>query len=69
VDDVVIVSDDEILGAMRDVLSYAKLVAEPAAAAGLAALLTGKIPAQRGSQFVAIISGGNVDLERLKTLL
>jgi threonine dehydratase len=69
VDDVVIVTDDEILGAMRDVLGYAKLVIEPAAAAGIAALLTGKIPAQRGSHVVAIISGGNVDLERLKTLL
>ena len=69
VDDVVLVTDDEILAAMRDLLVYAKLVVEPAAAAGIAALLTGKVTADRGSNVVAILSGGNVDLARLKTLL
>jgi len=69
VDDVVIVKDDEILAAMRDVLVFAKLLVEPAAAAGMAALLTKRVSVPRGSHVVAIISGGNVDLERLKTLL
>jgi threonine dehydratase len=69
VDDVVLVSDDEILAAMRDLLVYAKLLVEPAAAAGVAALLTGKVTADRGSSVVAILSGGNVDVARLKTLL
>jgi threonine dehydratase len=69
VDDVVLVSDDEILAAMRDLLVYAKLVVEPAAAAGIAALLTGKVTADRGSNVVAILSGGNVDVARLKALL
>ena len=69
VEDVVLVSDDDILGAMRDLASYAKLVAEPAGAAALAALLTGKVTLDRGSRVAAIVSGGNVDLERLRTLL
>jgi threonine dehydratase len=69
VEDVVLVSEEEILGAMRDLLVYAKLVAEPAAAAGVAALLSGKVTLDRGSRVVAIISGGNVDAARLKTLL
>ncbi len=69
VDDVVLVTDDEILAAMRDLLVYAKLVVEPAAAAGLAALLGGKVTADRGSSVVAILSGGNVDVTRLKSLL
>jgi threonine dehydratase len=69
VEDVVLVSEDEILAALRDLLVYAKLVAEPAAAAGVAALLSGRITLDRGSRVVAIISGGNVDVARLKTLL
>ena len=69
VDDVVLVSDDEILAAMRDLLVYAKLLVEPAGAAGIAALLTGKVTADRGSNVVAILSGGNVDVARLKALL
>ncbi len=69
VDDVVLVSDEEILSAMRELIGYAKLVAEPAAAAGVAALLSGKVQAERGSRVVAILSGGNVDVARLKSLL
>jgi threonine dehydratase len=69
VEDVVLVSDDEILAAMRDVLAYTKLVAEPAAAAGVAALLAGRVRFDRGANVVAILTGGNVDLERLETLL
>jgi threonine dehydratase len=69
VDDVVLVSEDEIIAAMRDLLAYTKLVAEPAAAASVAPLLTGKVRFDRGANVVAIVTGGNVDLERLKTLL
>ncbi len=65
VDDVVLVSDDEIRAAMRDLLSSAKLVVEPAGAASLAAVTAGRVGAQRGSRVVAVISGGNVDLTRL----
>ena len=69
VDDVVLVTDAEILAAVRDLLVYAKLVVEPAAASGVAALLSGKITLGRGARVVAILSGGNIDPDRLKTLL
>jgi threonine dehydratase len=65
----VLVSDDEILSAMRDLMAFAKLVVEPAGAAAVAALVTRKARFERGQNVVAIISGGNVDLERLKSLL
>jgi threonine dehydratase len=65
VDDVVLVTDDEIRAAMRDVLLYAKLVAEPAAAAAIAALSAGRVGAKKGDRVVAILSGGNVDLTRI----
>jgi threonine dehydratase len=69
VDDVVVVTDEEILQSLRDITLYAKLVVEPAGAAALAALATGKVRAGQGSDVVAVLSGGNVDLERLKALL
>ena len=65
VDDVVLVSDDEIKAAMREVLVSAKLVAEPAAAAAIAAVMQGRVGAKKGDRVVAVLSGGNVDLSRL----
>jgi threonine dehydratase len=69
VDDVVLVTDDEIAAAMSLLLTRAKILAEPAGAAALAALLSGKVPAAAGAKAVAIVSGGNVDLDRLKSLI
>lgn len=69
VDDVVLVTDDEILDAMRRLMTYAKLVVEPAGAAGVAAILTRKVTFKAGKGVAAVISGGNVDVERLKSLL
>jgi threonine dehydratase len=69
VDDVVLVSDGEIADAMRRLLMYTKLVAEGAGAAATAALLARKLTLPPGSRVVAILSGGNVDPDRLKQLL
>ncbi len=65
VDEVVEVSDAEIVAAMRLVLERAKLLVEPAGAAGVAALLAGRVRVDRAPT-VAVLSGANVDLERLK---
>ncbi len=69
VDDVVLVTDDEIVQALRLVLERAKVLVEPAGAASLAALLTGKAGVRTGGRTVAVLSGGNVDRAKLKTLL
>ena len=69
VDDVVLVSDDEIVDAMKTLLSRCKLLAEPAGAAATAAVLAGKIPLNGTEHVVAILSGGNVDLEKLAQLV
>lgn len=69
VDDVVLVSDEEILDALRLILSRCKLLVEPSGAAATAALLTGKAAVPTGANTVSILSGGNIDLERLKALL
>lgn len=69
VDDVVIVTDDDIVAALRDVLAFTKILVEPAGAAAVAALTSGKVRPGQGTRVVAVLSGGNVDLDRLKSLL
>ena len=69
VDDIVIVTDDEILAALRLLLERTKLLVEPAGAAATAALLVGKAGVEPGSRVVATLSGGNVDFEKLRRLL
>ena len=54
------ITDPEVADAMRYAFSTLKLVLEPAGSVGLAALLTGKIPA-KGKTVGLILSGGNVD--------
>jgi threonine dehydratase len=68
-DDVVLVTDDEILAALRLILERTKLLVEPAGAAAAAALLTNKVGLAHGTRTVATLSGGNVDIGRLKELL
>ncbi len=68
VDEVVLVTDEEIVEAMRFLLERGKLLVEPAGAAGLAAVLGGHVRSQGGSA-VVVLSGGNVDLDRLKAWL
>ena len=69
VDDVVLLSEDEILAAQRLILARTKQLVEPAGAAATAALLTNKAAVPYGANTVAILSGGNIDLARLKSLL
>jgi threonine dehydratase len=66
VDDIVTLPDERIFDAMLWVMSHAKLVVEGAAAAPVAALLHGLIEAPPGSKVVCVLSGGNVNLDRLR---
>ncbi len=66
---VVLVDDDEIVEAMKLLLERTKLLAEPAGAAGLAALLQGRIELREGGPVAVVLSGGNVDLPLLGRLL
>lgn len=68
VDQVVLVEDQAILHALGLLYQRAKLAAEPAAAAGLAALLSGAAQLPPGTVTVAVISGGNVNPDLLKRL-
>ena len=69
VEDVLLVSDAEIAAAIRPLLTFTKLLAEPAGAAGVAALLAGRVPVPAGAVVAAVLSGGNVDLDRVAAML
>ncbi|MEK7215321.1 MAG: hypothetical protein AAB289_06990, partial [Chloroflexota bacterium] len=56
---------EEIMGAMRLLVTRAKLYVEGSGAAATAALLAGKVQVAHGARVVAIVSGGNIDAERL----
>jgi threonine dehydratase len=60
------VGDDEIAEAMRRVYTDAKLACEPAGAAAVAAVLSGRI---EGRSVVAVVSGGNVGPEIASDIL
>jgi threonine dehydratase len=64
VDEVVLVSEEEIGAAMAFALHEHHLVVEGAGAVGIAALQAGKVK-EVGQNVVLIISGGNVDISRL----
>lgn len=69
VDDVVVISDEAILDGLRFLVARARIVAEPAGAAAVGALLAGAVKAKPGDRVVAIVSGGNVDPDRLAGFL
>ncbi len=66
VDGCIVVSLDEVKHAMRLMAEKARVIAEGAGALGLAAALTGR--AGKGP-VVAIVSGGNIDLEKFSELI
>jgi threonine dehydratase len=63
VDAIVTVAEEEIREGMRMLATRAKLYVEGAGAAATAVILTGRIPCAPGTRVVALVSGGNVDLE------
>jgi threonine dehydratase len=69
VHEVVRVSEDEIIEAMRLLFTRAKLYVEGSGAAAPAALVAGKIRMRPGARVVAIVSGGNLDPSRAAEVL
>ncbi|RKQ86514.1 L-threonine ammonia-lyase [Solirubrobacter pauli] len=68
VDEVITVSDAEIVTAMRLLFERAKTVAEPSGACAFAALLAGKVDAA-GLRVGVTISGGNITAARFAELV
>jgi threo-3-hydroxy-L-aspartate ammonia-lyase len=69
VDEIVTVSDAELVEAMSYVFERLKLVAEPGGVAGIAALLAGRVKVEPAQRVGVILSGGNVGAERFAELV
>ncbi|MEZ4705126.1 MAG: threonine ammonia-lyase [Bdellovibrionota bacterium] len=69
VDDIVLVSDDEIAQTILHLLEQNKLLAEGAGAAGFAAIMHNKIPQSEGKTMVTPICGGNIDMNLLSRII
>lgn len=67
-DDIVLVSEADIVRAMRFVWERMKIVIEPSSAVAVAPLLNGSVEV-KGKRIGVIISGGNVDLTQFFELL
>jgi threonine dehydratase len=65
----VLVEEEEIEDAFRFLYERAKLACEPAGAAAVAAIKSGKIPLDEGKTVVAVVSGGNVSGETAAAIL
>lgn len=61
VDQVVEVTDDEIARGIAHCAQNLKLVVEGAGAAGMGAILAGKVPIQAGQTVATVLCGGNID--------
>ena len=69
VDDIVTVDEPELAAGVHELLERQKVLAEGAAAAPLAALLAGRLPLAAGDVVVAIVSGGNIDLNLVERII
>ena len=68
VDEIVALPDREIFDAMLWIMERCKLVVEGAAAAPVAALLHGLVKLRKGSKVAVVLSGGNLNLDQLRSL-
>lgn len=68
VDEMLVIPDAEILEGMRVLMERCKLYVEPSAGAAIAPLLTERLRVPRAARVVPVVCGGNIALDRLKTL-
>ena len=68
VDEVVLVSEEEIKKALVFLLERAKLLVEPSGAVSVAAAISNQLNI-KDKQVVTILSGGNIDLDKLTQIL
>ena len=69
VDDLVSASDDAIKDAMYQMMSTAKLVAEPSSVMGIAAVMEGKLKFAKEEKVCFVLSGGNNDFKLIQEVI
>ncbi len=68
VDDIAIVSDDEVASAILALMEKQKMIAEGAGAVSVAAVMFDKFDL-KGKRVVAVVSGGNIDITSLSRVV
>lgn len=68
VDDIAVVSDDEVASAILALIEKQKMIAEGAGAAAVAAVMFNKFDLE-GKRVVAVVSGGNIDVTSLSRVI
>ena len=68
VDDIALVSDDEVASAILTLIERQKMIAEGAGAVAVAAVMYNKFKL-KGKRVVAIVSGGNIDVTSLSRVI
>jgi len=69
VDEIVLVTDADVIEAMRFMLLRMKLLAEPTGVVSVAALMARKVGGVTGKRIGVIVSGGNADPKMLSRIL
>jgi len=65
VDEIIAVPDESIVAALNEVIYKGKVVIEPSAAIGVAAVLSGKLKVKEGEKVCFVLTGGNIDPSKL----
>ena len=68
VDDIALVSDDEVASAILALIEKQKMIAEGAGSAAVAAVMFDKFPL-KGKRVVSVVSGGNIDVTSLSRVI
>ena len=68
VDEIALVTDDEVASAILTLIEKQKMIAEGAGAAAVAAVMAGKFNL-KGKRVVAVVSGGNIDVTSLSRVI
>ena len=68
VDDIAVVTEDEIAAAILTLIEKQKMIAEGAGAVSVAAAMFNKFPT-RGKKVVSLVSGGNIDVTSLNRVI
>lgn len=68
VDDIINVSEDEMIESLRMMIERLKIVPEPSASACFVPILFNKLNVPSKSKCLVVVCGGNIDLKRIKSL-
>ena len=68
VDDIINVSEDEMIESLRVMIERLKIVPEPSASACFVPIVFNKLNVPSKSKCLVVVCGGNIDLKRIKSL-